>query len=73
MPISINNSLPSFNLHLSTVDDAKNYIRILLNTGGAMNICNFSYHLWIMSQYPEMVRNFFQYDVNIEYASLRVL
>ena len=60
MPISINNSLPSVCLHLGSVEDEENKMRMLLDTGAAMNSGNLTYHLWVMSQCLEMVGEFIQ-------------
>ena len=59
MPILINNYLPSINLHLGMVEDDENCMRMLLNTGAAMNIRNISYYLWIISEFLEMIGSFF--------------
>ena len=37
-------------------------MRMLLNTGAAMNSRGLTYHLWVMSQCPEMVGEFIQCD-----------
>ena len=58
MPIPINNSLHSVCIRLGSVEDEENKMRILLDTGAAMNLGSLVYHLWVMSQYPEMVAEF---------------
>ena len=73
MPIPINNSLPSVCLHLGSVEDDENKIRMLLNTGAAMNSGNLTYHLWIMSQCPEMVGEFIQCVDDTEYDVVQLL
>ena len=60
MPIPINNSLPSVCLHLGSVEDEENKMYMLLDTDAAMNSGNLTYHLWVMSQCPEMVGEFIQ-------------
>ena len=60
MPVPINNFLPSVCLHLGSVEDNENKKRMLLNTGDAMNSGNFTYHLWVMSQCPDIVGEFIQ-------------
>ena len=53
-------------------------MRILLDTGVAMNSGNLTYHLWVMSQCPEMVGEFIQcgdctrYDVVQRLATLNL-
>ena len=60
MPIPINKSLPSVCLHLGSVEDEENKMYMLLDTDAAMNSGNLTYHLWVMSQCPEMVGGFIQ-------------
>ena len=57
MSIPIKNSLLSVCIHLGSVEDEENNMRMLLDTGAAMNSGNLTYHLWVMSQYPEIVVN----------------
>ena len=59
MPIGINNSLPSVSLILGTLADEKNKIRMLVDTGAAMNTGNLRFHMWVMSQCPDIVDDFF--------------
>ena len=49
MPIAINNSLPSICLNLGSVENEENKIRMLLDTGAAINSSSLTYHLWVMS------------------------
>ena len=60
MPIPINKSLPSVCLHLGSVEDEENKMRMLLDTRAAINSGNLTYHHWVMSQCPEMVGEFIQ-------------
>lgn len=65
MLIGINNSLLSASLHLGIPEDNENRMRILVNTGTAMNTGNLQYHIlqyhmWVMSYYPEIVDKFVQ-------------
>ena len=62
MYISINNSLPSINLHIDNPEDDENHIRILGDTGAVMNTGSLEYHLWVMSQCPECGKNT-SYDI----------
>ena len=45
MPIPINNSLPSVCLHLGSVENEENKMRMLLDTDAAMNSASLTYHL----------------------------
>ena len=48
-------------------------MRMLLDTGTVTNAGNLTYHLWVMSEYPEMVGIFLQYDMSIEYHIIQLL
>ena len=67
MPISINNSLPSVSILLGLTMEADNGMRMLVDTGAAMNSGHLDYHLWVMSQCPEMVAEFLQCGPNTDY------
>ena len=73
MPIPINYSLPSVCLHLGTVEDEDNKIHMLLDTGAAMNLGSITYHLWVMSQCPEMVGEFIQCGDGTGYDVVQLL
>ena len=73
MPISINNSLPSVNLHLGLIEDEENKMRMLVNTGAAMNSGNLAYYLWVMSKCPEMVVEFIQCGGKSDYDVVKLL
>ena len=60
MHISINNFLPSEFLHLGIPEDDENRMQMLVDTGAAMNTGGLTYHLWVMSQCPDIVED---YDV----------
>ena len=64
MPLSINNSLPSTCLHLGLIDEEENKVRMLLDTSVVMNSGNMSYHLWVISEYPEVADKFIQCSSN---------
>lgn len=55
MHISINNFLPSVNLHIGTSEDDEIPMRILADTEADMNTGNSQYHLWVMYHCSEMV------------------
>ena len=73
MLISINNSLPSVNLHLGLIEDDENKMRILVDTGAAMNSGNLTYQLWVMFEYPEMVGEFIQCGGKSDYDVVKLL
>ena len=67
MPISINNSLLSMCLHLGIPKDDENRMQMLVDTGAAMNTGDLKYHLWVMSQCPDIVEDFLQSDKDTDY------
>ena len=73
MPISIHNYLPSVNLHSDNLEDDENRIRILVDTEATMNTGSLEYHLWVMSQYPEMVEEYIQYGKDTTYDVVHLL
>ena len=58
MHIGINNSLPSVSLHLGIPEDDENLMRMLIDTGAAMNTGNLQYYIWVMSQCSEILDDF---------------
>ena len=58
MPIGINNSLPSVSLILGSREDDENKMRMLVDTGAAMNTGDIDFHLWVMSRCPDIVDDF---------------
>ena len=51
MPIIINNSLPAIHFPLGKrKENADDKMRVLVDTGAAMNSGNLYFHLWVMSQ-----------------------
>ena len=73
MSISINNSSPSSNLHLGLLEDDENKMRMLVDTGATMNSGNLTCHLWVMSECPEIVREFIQYGGKSDYDVVKLL
>ena len=55
MIIKIKNSHPSINFHLGGKKDVGNRMRMLVDTDAAMKTENLNYHLWVISQCPEIV------------------
>ena len=68
MPININNSLPSIHFPLRENMDDDNCMQMLVDTGAAMNSGHLNYHLWVMSQCPELVAKFLQCGEGTEYV-----
>ena len=60
MIISIKHYLPSVNLHIDNPKDSKNRIRMLVDTRATINTETLEYHLWVMSQCPEMMEKYLQ-------------
>ena len=73
MPISINNSLISVHLTIGLIAEEKNKIRMRVDTGAAMNICNLDYHKWVMSQCPSMADEYFECSAGTEYDVVQLL
>ena len=73
MPIGINNSLPSVSLILGSREEEENKMRMLVDTGAAMNTGNIDFHLWVMSQCPDIVDEFLQCGTNTEYDVVHLL
>ena len=73
IPISINNSLLSVNLHLGLIEDDENKMRMLVETGVAMNLGNIAYHLWVMYECLEMVGEFIQCGGKSDYDVVKLL
>ena len=67
MPISINNSFLSVYLHIESITDDENKIRILVDTGAAMNTGNNAYHQRVMSQSPSMIAEYLERGADNEY------
>ena len=49
MYIGINDSLSSDNLHIGNRENDENCIRMIVDTGAAMNTGGLEYYLWVMS------------------------
>ena len=73
MPIGINNSLPSVSLILGSSEEEENTMRMLVDTGAAMNTGNIDFHLWVMSQCPDIVDEFLQCGKDTEYDVVHLL
>ena len=73
MPISIDDSLPSVNIHVGLLEDDENKMIMLVDTGAALNSGNLTYHLWVMSKCPEMVGEFVQCGGKSDYDVVKLL
>ena len=73
MPIDINSSLLSVNLHLGIPEDDENRMQMLVDTGADMDTGNLKYYMWVMSQYPEIVDTFLQCDKDTAYNVVHLL
>ena len=73
MPISINNSLPSVCIHLGIPEDDEHRMQMLVNTGAAMNTGDLKYHLWKISQCPDIVEEFLQCGKDTDYDVVHLL
>ena len=73
LPIGINNYFPSISLILGILEDEKRKIRILVNTGAAMNTGNLHFHMWVMSQFPDIVDEFLQCGKDTTYDVVHLL
>ena len=73
MYIGINNSLPSVSLILSIFEDEENKMRILADTGAAMNTGNLWFHMQVMSQCPDIVNECLQCGKNTAYDVVHLL
>ena len=71
--ITIDNCIPSINFHLGFTLEAMDCMRMLVDTGAAINTVNKNYNLWIMSQCPAMVVEYMQYGPNTEYDVVQLL
>ena len=73
MPVGINNSLPSVSLILGILEDDENKVRMLVDTGAAMNMGNCRFHMFVMSQCPDIVDEFLQYGKDTAYDDVILL
>ena len=64
--LSINNSLPSANLHIGNLEDDE-------NRGAAIGTRSLEYRMWVMSQCPEMVEEYLQCGKDTAYDVVHIL
>ena len=73
MPIGIHNFLPSVSLILGSLEGEENKMRMLVDTGSAINTGNLRFHMWVMSQCPDIVDEFLQYGNDTLYDVVHLL
>ena len=73
MPTGIDNSLPSASLILGILEDNGNKMRMLVETGAAMNTGNLRFHMWVMFQYPDIVDDRLQCGKDTAYDAEHLL
>ena len=73
MPTSINNSLSSVCLYLGIPEDDENRMQMLVDTSAVMNTGELKYHLWVMSQCPDIVEEFLQCGKDTGYDVVHLL
>ena len=73
MPITINNFFPQLILYLVLILEVEKCIRVLVDAGATTNADNMDYHVWVMSQCPEMVVEYLQYDPNVDFDAVQRL
>ena len=71
--ISIINPLPSINLYIHNPDDDENRMHMLVDNGATINTRNLQYHLWVISQCPEMADEYLKCGKNIVYDVIHLL
>ena len=74
MPISINNSLSSVHFPSGKgKENADDKMRLLVNTGVAMNSGNLYFHLWVIFQCPSIMAEYLQCGEDTEYDIVQLL
>ena len=53
--------------------EADDGMRMLVDTGAAINSGHLDYHLWVMTQCPEMMAEFLQCEPNTDYDVAQLL
>ena len=62
MPISIDNGLPHITFNLGAHPTRDPSLRGLMDTCGALNTGYLTFHLWLMSERPDIVAEFHSFD-----------
>ena len=60
-------------LYLGISEDNEHKMRILIDTGAVINTGNLKYHMWIISQCPEIVDTFLQCSKDTDYDIVYLL
>ena len=62
MPIAIDNGLPHITVSLGSDPNLDPTLRGLMDTCGALNTGYLKFHLWLMSERPDLVAEFISFD-----------
>ena len=62
MILTVSNSLPGHGIQLGTNDDEESYLLILWDSCTAINTVNILMNKWIITQHPNMVEEYEQFD-----------
>ena len=73
MSILINNSIRCIFFQLGLKTNEYNHMRVLVDTGAAMNLGYKDCHFCVMSQCPEIVAEYLQCDENTYYDTVQLL
>ena len=65
--------MPSVHLHVGTIVDDENKMRIFVDTDDVITTGNKVYHQWVMTQYPNMVSEYLECGDNTEYDVVQLL
>ena len=72
MPLDLDNGLPGILIRCGTEDKNESSFVCLVDTCAAMNTGNLKVHQWIMTQYPEIVAEYVQYDDEQPFQPLKL-
>ena len=72
MPLDLDNGLPGILIRFGTEDKNESSFVCLVDTCAAMNTGNLKVHQWIMTQYPEIVAEYVQYDDEQPFQPLKL-
>jgi len=62
MPLGLDNGLPAIEAKFGTCEENEIVFRCHIDTCAAMNTGNLAIHQWIITNYPEIVSEYIQYD-----------
>ena len=72
MPLDLDNGLPGILVRFGNTDSNELSFICLVDTCAAMNTGNLLVHQWIMTQYPELVAEYIQYDDENPFQPLKL-